>query len=259
MSDLPGRNGPGARTRDLLARGLLGGLGRIPYTSRIACMGHVMAYGIGPAAGWLRRAEGHLAAALPDLSVRVRRRIARAALDNAGRSFAEPYSDAAFVERGRAAEVSGPGLPILAEAARAGRPVMLVTGHLGNVHAARAWVRAQGHEMAGLYRPMRDARFNAHYAAALNAIGPMYPQGPAGFREMVRLLRRGGVVGALLDVHVAEGVPLRFFGRPAWTSLAMVELALRTDAVILRGPCARRTASPSTSASKTRFKPTARQ
>jgi KDO2-lipid IV(A) lauroyltransferase len=54
-------------------------------------------------------------------------------------------------------------------------------------------------------------------------------------REMFRILRRGGVLGLLLDqrVRAEEAIEVPFFGRPAWTSPIVARLAQKTGAAIV--------------------------
>ncbi len=207
----------------------------LPYRRRIPAMGWVFAHLVAPLAGYGRRVDHNLGLACPELSKPARRDIARAVADNAGRSLAEIYSGAEFTARIAAADpLTGPGLPALAEAAAAGRPVILAVAHFGNYDAIRAALVARGWPIGALYRPMNNTAFNAHYVAAMQAIArPLFPRSRSGMMAMLRFLKAGGVLALAFDQHKGDGALLRFFGLPTRTVLTPAELALRFDALLV--------------------------
>ena len=225
-------------TRDRLldggARALLRALDALPYDRRIPAAGSLFARLIGPGAGWTARARANLALSLPALPDTERARIARAVCDNVGRSIAEMYAGDAFLDRVSDLPLVGEGAEALIAARDAGRPVVGVTAHFGNYNAARGAIIGQGLDMGSLYKPMRNPLFNAHYEDAMAALGgPMFPRNRRGVAAMVRHLRTGGMVALLADLHVGDGVPIPFFGRPAMTALTAAELANRYDALLV--------------------------
>src|SRR6056297_1647713 len=150
---------------------------RLPYRTRIPAFGWLAAHVAGPIAGGPRRIAENLAYVWPDLPAPRRRAIARGAMDNAGRLLIENYSRADFPARAARARPRGPGLADLVAARAAGRPAILLTAHLGNYEAARLALAARGHEIGGLYRPMANPWFNAHYAATMEGLsGPVFAQ-----------------------------------------------------------------------------------
>ena len=170
----------------------------------------------------------------PDMPPAERMRIANAGADNVGRSLIENYSAKEFKERMADVAIEGPGLQVLIEARRSGRPVILVSGHFGNYEAVRAALAMQGYPVGCLYRPMRNPYFNAHYKKTLEDIsGPAFPQGKSGMRGLVRHLKDGGMLGILNDLHHWRGASLDFLGKPAMTALTTAELALKFDAPII--------------------------
>lgn len=225
---------PGGGLRGWALRSLIGGLLLLPYRWRVPLCGRVMARLIAPLAGYDRRVRANLAHVMPDLPDAEVRRLMRAVPDNVGRTLIEIYSGAEFAARAAATPITGAGLAALDAAHAAGRPVVLVTGHFGNYDASRAALIARGFRVGALYRPMKDAGFNAHYVAAISRIGrPVFPRGRAGLGDMVRFLRGGGMLGLLIDQHMRRGAALTFFGRQAMTALSAAELALRYDALLV--------------------------
>ena len=227
------RNDAADRALDAALRGALGAVGRLPYEARVRTMGALAARVAAPLARWPARIERNLALARPDLSSAEVRRLKRAVPDRVGRTLAELYAGEAFFARNRHGALMGEGVGPLEEARRHKRPVIALTGHFGNYLAVGTAFLQQGHDAGGLYRPMRNPYVNRHYAAAMDAVGPMFPQGREGLGGMIRHLRRGGLLVFLGDLWVHDGPDLRFFGQPARTGLAAAELALRYDALLM--------------------------
>ncbi len=107
-----------------------------------------------------------------------------------------------------------------------------MTSHFGNYDASRAALLARGFNVGGLYSPMSNPYFNAHYLAAISTIGtPLFAQGKRGMADMIRFLRGGGMLGLVLDQRMKSGVTLQFFGQDALTALSAADLALKYDAL----------------------------
>lgn len=212
------------------------GLARaLPYDRRVPAIGWFFAWVLGPLAGWRKRIRLNLAMARPDLTPAELRQLLRAVPENAGRSLAEIYSGAEFVDRIHASDpLTGPGLPALEQAAQAGRPVILAVAHFGNYDAMRAALAGRGWPVGALYRPMNNEAFNRHYIPAMRAIAePMFPRGRAGLASMLRFLKGGGWMALGFDQFDDHGAELRFFGLPTKTVLTPAELAIRYDALVV--------------------------
>lgn len=220
--------------QDVAFRVMVKVLRRLPYEKRVPLCGRIMSSVIAPLAGYRRRIRDNLALVMPQMPPAEVARLVRQVPDNVGRTLIEMYSGKEFVARAKANPLQGPGLAALAEAKVAGRPVILVTGHFGNYDASRAALIAAGYRVGGLYRPMKNPYFNAHYVRAIERIGkPLFPRGKAGLTAMVHYLRKGGMLGILIDQHMGHGARLTFFGREASTALSAAELALRYNALVI--------------------------
>lgn len=219
---------------DRAIRGALWVLLRLPFDTRRTVAAALMTRVVAPIAGFRRRIRDNLSLVLPDLPeaevLRMELEVPRAI----GRTLAELYSGPEFVARVAQEPLQGAGVPALEEAHRTGRPVLLVTGHIGNYDAIRGGLIARGYRVGGLYRPMDNAFFNSHYVAAISRIGtPLFPRGRKGLADMVRFLKGGGMVGVVLDQSMGDGALLRFFGQEALTALSPAEMALRYDALVI--------------------------
>lgn len=222
----------GDRVVNAAARLAIGTALVLPYRRRVPAFGWFAARVAAPLAGWDARVRDNLARIFPDMPEAEVRRLVRAVPDMFGRALIEMYSGEAFKRRVRDAPVRGDGLPALEEARGAGRPVLLVTGHFGSYDAARLALIQRGFRVGGLYNPMANPLFNAHYVRAMESLStPVFERSRRGMAQMVRFLREGGMVGIVADQHMRHGVPLDFMGQPAWTALSAAELALKYDAL----------------------------
>lgn len=206
----------------------------LPYDMRVRFVGALVEHIIGPLAGYRSRALRNLDRVWPHMPLTKRKLIARRCLNNVGRSFIENYSANEFPQRMEETEITGPGATALREANSAGQAVILVTGHFGNYEAARAALVAQGYDIGGLYRDMKNPYFNAHYVKTMEAFGgPVFPQGRRGTAGFVRHLKGGGQLVLLFDQHVLFAPVLDFLGQPARTAFSAAELALRYNALLI--------------------------
>ena len=212
-------------------RALLALLLALPYRWRVPATGWIASRIVAPLAGWNRRIRDNLAHVCPDLPEAEIRRIVRTVPDNAGRTLIEMYSGAEFAARAEDTPISGPGAEALLGALDAGGPILLVTGHYGNYLVPRAALAKRGVALGALYRPMSNTQFNEHYAAAMaDAEAPIFPATRRGLVEMIRFLARGNTLGVLTDIYVSGGAKVTFFGKPARTSTAVAEWALKYGA-----------------------------
>lgn len=222
------------RLVDLTLRGAVGAAMALPYERRVAFFGALLRRGVGPLAGYRRRALANLALVRPGWPEAQRRAVADESLENFGRTVIENYSWRELRERLEATPVAGSGLPHLEEARAGGRPVLFVTGHFGNHEAPRHVLSRLGYPIGGIYRRMRNPLVNRHYEATLQDVsGPVFAQGRQGNLGFVRYLAGGGMATILFDLHVVGGERIRFLGKPARTAMTAAELALRYDALIL--------------------------
>lgn len=187
-------------TENMVLRGVFGGLGLLPYHWRVPLMGRIMGR-LAPLVGYSKRVRDNLALTSPDMPAAEAERIAAEVCDNLGRTLAELYAGKPFWDRALAAEITGDGFAAFEAARAAGRPVVLVTAHFGNYDAARSKLTQMGHPMGSLYRRMANPYFNDHYVRAIEATGkPMFEQGKRGMVELVRHLKKGGIIAIVADV-----------------------------------------------------------
>lgn len=207
---------------------------RLPYRLRVSVFGWLFRRVLGPVLGLERRASDNVSLIWPELDRSQVRHIARASLDNMGRTFIENFSTVEFLQRADSFDMGGPGLQAFCDAQNAGRPVILATGHYGNYEAPRAALCQKGWQVGGIYRPMNNARFNEYYVTTMSHFGgPVVPRGTSGMRTLMKRLRDGGAMVMLFDQYMREGIEVPFLGRPSLTMTTAADLALKYDAVLI--------------------------
>ncbi len=217
-------------------RAIIAPLMRLPLARRVALMGRASSALIAPVAGYRARIRENLAHVMPDLPATEVTRLVRNVPNNMGRALIEQLSGAEFAAHAASTPLAGPGLDAMAQAKAEDRPVILVTGHLGNHLAGVVALRAQGFDFGGLYMPLHNRIVNTRYVAALeHFLNPPFPRGREGLGAMLRHLREGRMLGMLIDQDMEHGAVLDFMGKPARTALSAAELALKFDAVLVPG------------------------
>lgn len=219
--------------RDRLTLALLAALMRLPFRTRTR-----VAAALGRSLGRFSVMRRKVAAAvrhfLPELPEREVARIATEVPGNLARMITEVLSAADMAALAATLPLEGPGAEALAEAKEQGRPVILVSAHFGNYDAWRLALISRGYPVGGYFKELGSPALNARYVKAVSASGaPMFPDTPEGLRGVVRFLRKGGMLGILMDLDRPQGVMLDFLGQPTRTVLSMAEMALKYDALLV--------------------------
>jgi KDO2-lipid IV(A) lauroyltransferase len=117
----------------------------------------------------------------------------------------------------------------------AGKGAIIFSGHFGYwelhglVHAL-----AIG-PMSVLARPLDNPHLHALLERMRRATGNQVIYRQGAIRKVLRALQANTCVAILIDQHIqgSDAVPVDFFGRPAATTSALAELALRTGAALV--------------------------
>lgn len=190
----------------------------------------------------------NLALALPAATPRARRAVARASLVHLARGAAELLALERHGARLDAGVRFAPGAEeLIRRAAARGRGVVVVAGHIGHWElTARGLARLVAPCAAVARRtrhPWLDRALERLRAQA--GVETIWRDDPGAARRILRLLRRGGALGLLIDQDTrVQGVVVPFFGRPAFTPRAPADLALRFGAAVVVVTCRRLGARP---------------
>lgn len=182
-----------------------------------------------------RAAQFNLRLAFPELPKRSRRQILKRMVRNLGWMAAEfarlPRYTRSNIEKTIVLE----GFENFAAAERAGKGVLLLTGHMG------AWELGPfAHSLCSgpihfFVRPIDNSRVDALVNRYRCASGNQPIKKNESARVALRILHDGGVIGVLADQNTvpAEAVFADFFGIPAATSSGIARLARRTGAAVV--------------------------
>jgi KDO2-lipid IV(A) lauroyltransferase len=175
-----------------------------------------------------KRFETEVLRIYPQMPRKARARLGHEMGRMMGQTLFEIYHCADFQARQDRFFPSGPGLAALEAAHAQGKGAIIVSGHFGQWEAVRAVLKARGMETGAVYRPQANPHYQRRLLAGIEAGGrPILETGRLGTTALVRHLRAGGFIAILLDEKYAEGVRMPFLGRPALTSLAAAQLALK--------------------------------
>lgn len=120
------------------------------------------------------------------------------------------------------------------QARRAGRGLVVVSGHIGSFDLGAAWLAAQGLPVNLIVETLEPARWNERVQRLRQTTGARTLPIETGVRQMVRALRQREVLAVLIDRPLAQrGVPVSFFDAPTRVPTGPAALALRTGAALL--------------------------
>ena len=120
------------------------------------------------------------------------------------------------------------------QAIKSNRPVLIVSGHIGPWEAVRALLKRNGIETAAIYRKSKNKFYQPYHHKTIEAGGkPIFQVGRRGTTEMIKYLKKGGVVCMMIDQAISDGRYINFLGVPAKTSFAIANLALKYNALII--------------------------
>ena len=127
------------------------------------------------------------------------------------------------------------GVEHLQSAAARGRGILVLTAHYGNWELLAAAHGLTGLPLSFVIRPLDHPVLDELAARFRRRSGAELIVKRQAVREVLQALRRGRMVGILLDQNAtrAEGVFVPFFGVAASTSKGLAVLALRTEAPVV--------------------------
>jgi KDO2-lipid IV(A) lauroyltransferase len=131
--------------------------------------------------------------------------------------------------------VSYEGLEAYQAVRASGRPVVILTGHVGNFDLMALAHSAHGHPLSFLARPMDNPLVYEHLNRMRRRFGNDVLDKKGSGKDAFRVLRSGGVLGILGDQNATreEGDFVEFFGTAACTHVSIAKLALKTQAAIV--------------------------
>ena len=159
-----------------------------------------------------------------------------------GQTFIELIYNSEFQKRTSHFKYKKSQLEPLIKANKQGRPIIIVSAHLGPWEAVRSVLKMNGLTAGAIYKKNKNQFYEALHIKAIKSGGePIFSTGLRGTREMVRHLRDGGIVAMMLDQAVSDGEFYDFLGRPAKTSTSVAKIALKLNALVVPAYAVRET------------------
>jgi KDO2-lipid IV(A) lauroyltransferase len=109
-----------------------------------------------------------------------------------------------------------------------GKPLLIVTGHLGNWELSGYALGLLGFKTYAVARPLDNPYLDRFLRRFRERTGQKILAKHGDFEQMVTVLEQGGVMATLADQDAgARGLFVEYFGRPASTHKAIALLALQ--------------------------------
>ena len=178
-----------------------------------------------------RRAMANLRASLPDRNSDALKDITTTMWDSYGRALAETLILDRIAADPDCVELANP--EVLEHGAEAG--TVFVGMHFGNWEVNALPALGRFDDLAGLYKPFKNLRFDAWVRRRRAAFYPggLLEADASALLKAARQVRGGGAVCLLADHRDAGGVDVNFFGRPAPSSAFPAMLGRRFGARII--------------------------
>jgi KDO2-lipid IV(A) lauroyltransferase len=164
--------------------------------------------------------------------------IARECARNAGRNYADivgmhRMNVRKFYEHSLVLE----GIEYVKEAQAQGRGVVMASAHYANPELATQGLVEAGVEVFALVEPLQPPQLNRLMYSLRNQHGHHYePATFGGVKAAIDWLRKGGALAILIDRDIQKrGIELEFCGAKARFPTGAVDLAIRTNSVLIPG------------------------
>ena len=180
-------------------------------------------------------------AATGRFSFRTKQLIGREFYINSGRNLA----DVVRMRRHFAAEidhlVEAEGMEHFDLAYRRGKGVIGITGHIGNFELLAAYIQKQGYDVAVIGRELNNPGLNRLLVENRESVGLTNVYTTDSTKRMVDWLKKGGVVGVLIDIDSSRvrGLYLPVFGRWGYTPVGQTIIGLKCEAAFVPVVCLR--------------------
>lgn len=178
-----------------------------------------------------RKAKRHIANSLHTDDIETSR-IAKNMWDNLGRLFAEyPHLPELYMTGTELTGIENLGtLPL-----KKNTPAIFFSGHLANWEISAPSLRQQNIDVDLIYRAPNNPYVKKILDQCRSMDGTLrtYSKSAQGMRQVMAALKQGRRIGILIDQKYNQGVEVPFFGQPAMTSLAFIQLAKKFNCPLI--------------------------
>jgi len=127
------------------------------------------------------------------------------------------------------------GLEHLRQAHSLNRGVLLLTGHIGFWEVGTYFLPALGFPSDFVAKRMKNPYVDRYFEKLREAGGGHCLESKKGARRILRSLNENHIVAVLLDQHIIrrEAVAVPFFGRQAWTTPIIAQIAMKQGTPVI--------------------------
>ena len=213
---------------------LLTALKFLPFEKRVYWGGQLCELILPRVGKFYERVDANLRFVYPNMSDHERKEFIKENSKMIGKSFIELMFNREFHKRSSKIKYKKNQLAPLIEANNIGRPIIVISGHIGSWEAVRAILSRHGLTSGAIYQRNRNIFYEQLHLSAIKEGGePIVEVGTSGTRKMISLIKSGGVMALMIDQAVKGGKYFQFLGRPAKTSTSIAEIALKYQAMLI--------------------------
>ena len=206
----------------------------LPFEKRVYWGGQLCELILPRVSKFYKRVDANLRFVYPNMSYNERKEFIKENSKMIGKSFIELMFNREFHNRSHKIKYKKNQLAPLIEAKNIGRPIIIISGHIGSWEAVRAILSRHGLTSGAIYQRNRNIFYEQLHLRAIKEGGePIVEVGTSGTRKMISLIRSGGVMALMIDQAVREGKYFQFLGRPAKTSTSIAEIALKYQVLLI--------------------------
>ena len=127
------------------------------------------------------------------------------------------------------------GLEYLEDIKKNNKKVVFISGHFNNFELMAMQIENLGIDLAAVYRPLNNIFLNQTMEKLrINHIcKKQIKKGKSGTRKLLQLFKDGSSVALMIDQRVSEGLPIKFFNRPAMTTTIPAQLVKKYNCEIV--------------------------
>ena len=206
----------------------------LPFENRVYWGGQFCKWLLPRVKKFSERVDTNLKFVYPKMSSRERKEFIKENSKMIGKSFIELMFNREFQRRINKINYKKKELIPLFEAKNNGKPLMIISGHIGSWEAVRAVLKNNGLTSGAIYQRNRNIFYERLHLRAIKEGGePILEVGTSGTKKMIALIRSGGIIALMIDQAVKEGDYFQFLGKPAKTSTSIAEISLKYDALLI--------------------------
>jgi KDO2-lipid IV(A) lauroyltransferase len=122
-----------------------------------------------------------------------------------------------------------------------GRGVIMLSGHFGFWEVGSFPLQQHGYQVDLVAKPMKNPLVDGYFKQLRKVYGHDVLDSRKGARRVLKSLQQGHLVAVLLDQHISPpgSIPVDFFGRKAYTTTAITNLAMKYQIPVVPTFCQR--------------------